>query len=210
MGIKAPLICRKSAAYQLSVNACTHILSIYIPTTKGSDETDYYSMQKFLMGWEGGEQQSTINSMGSGKMEQWPWSRWVWSKGNVPKHSFICWLAGHGRLLTRVRLQKMGVTQDTMCTISDNAPETIEHLFFDCQFSRACMQAMAKWLNIGVQNTILQGIWRRLTRGVKGENYRILVNSVLAALIYAIWKARNEALWHQRVPNPGTICSQIQ
>nr|XP_009601179.1 uncharacterized protein LOC104096501 [Nicotiana tomentosiformis] len=143
-------------------------------------------------------------------MEKWPWSRWVWSKGNVPKHSFICWLAGHGQLLTRVRLQKMGVTQDTMCAICDNAPETIEHLFFECQFSRACVQAMVKWLNIGVQNTTLQGMWRRLTRGVKGENCRNLVNSVLAALVYYIWKAGNEALWHQRLPKPEAICTQIQ
>ncbi|XP_019238531.1 PREDICTED: uncharacterized protein LOC109218607 [Nicotiana attenuata] len=145
-----------------------------------------------------------------GRTEKWPWSRWIWNKRNIPKHSFICWLAGHGRLLTRMRMRKMGITQDTMCTICDRAPETVEHLFFECQFSKECMKIIVNWLSIGIQNFTLQGIWRRLTRGIKGEECRNQMNAILVALIYYIWKARNEALWHQRVPKPGKVCAQVQ
>ncbi|XP_019252629.1 PREDICTED: uncharacterized protein LOC109231421 [Nicotiana attenuata] len=38
-----------------------------------------------------------------GRREKWESSRWVWSRNNIPKHSFICWLAMHRRFLTRER-----------------------------------------------------------------------------------------------------------
>lgn len=33
---------------------------------------------------------------------------------------------------------------------------------------------------------------------------------VLAALVYAIWTARNEAMWNSSIPNPRMICQQVK
>lgn len=76
----------------------------------------------------------------SGNGNQWPWWRDTWNKMNVPKHSFICWLAMHRRLLTRDRLARMGVCQETECLLCGCKPENIDHLFFECDYSKKCLE----------------------------------------------------------------------
>lgn len=53
-----------------------------------------------------------------------------------PKHDIICWLAMYRRLLTKDRMQRLEITQDTDCMLCGVSNESIEHLFFECTFSR--------------------------------------------------------------------------
>ena len=61
----------------------------------------------------------------SGNGNQWPWWRDIWNTMNVPKHSFICCLTMHMRLLTRDRLAKMGICEETECLLCGCKPESI-------------------------------------------------------------------------------------
>ncbi|XP_015166803.1 uncharacterized protein [Solanum tuberosum] len=72
--------------------------------------------------------------------QQRDWWRAVWNRTNVPKHSFIFWLAIRCRLLTRERLVQMGIGQDITCPLCGSYPETNAHLFFECEFSKACLE----------------------------------------------------------------------
>lgn len=47
-------------------------------------------------------------------------------------------------------------------------------------------------------------------RNVKGRVNRSFIMAVLAALVYGIWKARNEALWQLRVPHPQEMIKQLK
>nr|XP_009781722.1 PREDICTED: uncharacterized protein LOC104230578 [Nicotiana sylvestris] len=67
-----------------------------------------------------------------GRRDSWSHGRWVWDRNNIPKHSFICWLAMHRRLLTRERLATLGICQKDHCVICGEEAETIDHLFFEC------------------------------------------------------------------------------
>lgn len=42
--------------------------------------------------------------------------------------------------------------------ICDGAPETIEHLFFDCPFSKVCLNEILIWLGISLQLRDVKGI----------------------------------------------------
>lgn len=84
-----------------------------------------------------------------GELEKWPWSRWIWCKGILPKHSFICWLAMHGRLLTKERLHRIGICQDDNCQLCGDAPETVVHIYFECTFSKRCILDLLHWLGKG-------------------------------------------------------------
>lgn len=62
--------------------------------------------------WLKPNRQYTISSgykwrLGDGPQKQW-W-RVVWNTTNIPKHRLISWIIMHGRLLTRVKLDHMGL-----------------------------------------------------------------------------------------------------
>ncbi|XP_060969974.1 uncharacterized protein LOC133037150 [Cannabis sativa] len=64
--------------------------------------------------------------------DQCHWSKQVWSRMNIPKHSSLLWLAMLDRLKTRQRLVKFQITTDAQCILCDASEETVSHLFFCC------------------------------------------------------------------------------
>lgn len=63
--------------------------------------------------------------------------------------AIICWLAMHKRPLTRDRLVRLGICQETSCAICGEATETTDHLYFECPFSKAFTQEALQWMNMG-------------------------------------------------------------
>ncbi|XP_060200203.1 uncharacterized protein LOC132628418 [Lycium barbarum] len=147
-------------------------------------------------------------SMGGGTQQ--PWWRAVWSIATVPKHRFIFWLVMHERLLTRVRLEKMGLCQDNFCGLCGRSPETINYLFFECAYSQMCLEMVLTWLKAPKCRLEVQGMWRRLVRGTQGKISRGLIWAILAAMIYHIWNARNDAVWNHKIIRPQLMVQQIQ
>lgn len=129
---------------------------------------------------------------------------------NNPKHSFICWLAMRRRLLTKDRTLRMGITQDSESMLCNGHTESIDHIFFDCTFSKMCLEEVFKWLGMNIRNTEVTGLWRRMSRAAKGKIGRAFIQAVLAAVIYYIWRARNEAVWLMKVTRPHKVLEQIR
>ncbi|KAG5591486.1 hypothetical protein H5410_042000, partial [Solanum commersonii] len=65
-------------------------------------------------------------------------------------------------------------------------------------------------LSIRINKTNIERIWRRVTRKAKGRYRRSLIKSVLVALIYHTWWARNGALWNKAVTRLTTILKMIK
>lgn len=116
----------------------------------------------------------------------------------------------HKRLLTRDRLAKMGVCQDTECLLCGRKPESISHLFFECDYSMKCLQGTLEWLDVNINKTDLEELWSRIARRAKGKISRSLIRAIVAALIYHIWQARNGALWNKAVTKPTEILKRIK
>ena len=70
------------------------------------------------------------------------WADIVWKKVVIPRSRFVVWLACHERLKTKQRLKRMGVVEDDRCPICDSQTEMTEHLFFNCDFSCKCVEAL--------------------------------------------------------------------
>lgn len=46
------------------------------------------------------------------------WQHWIWNENNnIPKHSFILWLAALGKLKTREKLGQVGISHDLSCLL---------------------------------------------------------------------------------------------
>ncbi|XP_021750880.1 uncharacterized protein LOC110716560 [Chenopodium quinoa] len=67
------------------------------------------------------------------------WVNWVWNPYNLPKHSFITWMAIQNRLRMRKQLASLNICQDASCLLCGEAEEDTAHLFFSCSYSKACI-----------------------------------------------------------------------
>ncbi|XP_048489728.1 uncharacterized protein LOC125491683 [Beta vulgaris subsp. vulgaris] len=164
--------------------------------------------------WLGGRKAYTIQEgyqWLKGDMEKVRWHHWVWSSMNIPKHSYIAWLAAWGRLNTRERLNKAGICRDTSCLLCDTGIDSCQHLFFKCEFSRRICKGIMNWLKIyycGNENMYVH--WRKWGRKFQRRHQQKVAYASLAATIYYIWKAGNHALWHEAVWIPEATIKKIQ
>ncbi|GKU98316.1 hypothetical protein SLEP1_g11335 [Rubroshorea leprosula] len=76
------------------------------------------------------------------------WHRLVWFSQAIPKHSFISWLAVLNRLSTRARQKQWTPTISDTCILCNGSPETNEHLFFKCSYTRRIWQQLSSMLAI--------------------------------------------------------------
>ncbi|KAM6563373.1 hypothetical protein CsatB_023371 [Cannabis sativa] len=88
---------------------------------------------------------------------------------------------------------------DTKCLLCNREEETIAHLFFECDYSQTCLQEMKMFLQ---WNTPARNIQQLLQACHNTKKFSVarksMVKSVLASLVYYVWKARNEVLWNHQ------------
>ena len=85
---------------------------------------------------EGKYKASAVWSSIRPKHEKVSWNKLVWSSLNVPKHSFISWMAILNRLSTRDKMREWGIVIDGKCELCHNEMESRNHIFFRCSFSQ--------------------------------------------------------------------------
>lgn len=62
------------------------------------------------------------------------WKRLIWSQQLSPKLKYFLWKVGSNALPTGGNLQRRGLLHNTNC-IRCGAVETVDHIFFQCQFA---------------------------------------------------------------------------
>ncbi|XP_074315414.1 uncharacterized protein LOC141651610 [Silene latifolia] len=136
-----------------------------------------------------------------------PWRFICWNSLNVPRTSFIYWASLHKKLLTRHRLVKMGICSDISCCLCNNTPETHEHIFQDCDFSRRCMTLLQQKLQISFPT---DDIIKWFSSGrCKSVLQKLIAGACYVSLIYAIWMARNRARIQQYLIHPKILVQQV-
>lgn len=97
-----------------------------------------------------------------------------------------------GRLNTKNKLVRYGGISDATCVLCNNNEETIDHLFFKCEFSKHIWREI---LDIATKDYSPQR-WDMYIDFI-GKDWRgnglehILSKMCLAACVYSIWKERN-------------------
>ncbi|XP_050219091.1 uncharacterized protein LOC126669623 [Mercurialis annua] len=76
------------------------------------------------------------------------WGKIIWSSGNIPRYSFITWMALIGRLVTKDKLRKWNVINDDKCSLCNVNLESRDHLFFDCSYSKKIWRSVLDRLGI--------------------------------------------------------------
>lgn len=127
------------------------------------------------------------------------WHRMVWTGLAPQKCRFILWMLMHDRLKTKQFLIQRGMVVDSSCLLCANGVEDCQHLFFSCTFSADVWRQI--WLKfLGIRRSPRAwrcdlNWYRYMCRGRNSgsKNFKLL----LACTIYALWKERNDRLFHK-------------
>ena len=112
-------------------------------------------------------------------------------------------------ILTKDVLRRRGWKKDDRKCLFCDEEETIDHLFFQCPLARYCWNVACCAFNfVGKPVSVrhLFGGWMRRFSG----KHRRLVRVGVAAVLWSIWKTRNNACFRSVLPNnPCSITNMI-
>ncbi|KAL1195226.1 putative FBD-associated F-box protein [Cardamine amara subsp. amara] len=137
------------------------------------------------------------------------WAKLIWFKGSIPKHSFNMWITNLNRLPTLDRLVSWGFQVTTTCSLCSVASETREHLFLHCAFTKVIWGLISNRLNMLLPSfsnwsTLLN--WAKVSLPSSPSTLRLLLSH---ALVYGVWRQRNNIIHNQVVVLPLTIFKDI-
>ncbi|XP_074305282.1 uncharacterized protein LOC141640376 [Silene latifolia] len=136
------------------------------------------------------------------------WHAWTSNRLIVPKHGFIIWLLAHRRLLTQDRLVRMGIIHLNCCYLCGDDKESLEHLFFQCSFSRRCLAFLSDWLQLQLPDKNFLSWWVQLR--CRSLQQKQALAAVLAAAVYFIWWCRNKCRTEELVPMPIVVMKRCK
>ncbi|XP_048502674.1 uncharacterized protein LOC104897263 [Beta vulgaris subsp. vulgaris] len=115
------------------------------------------------------------------------------------------------RLQTRDKLVKFGVCEEDTCMLCDAGKEDQQHLFFECIYSRKCLQAIKEWLGIHTTSRNIVQILDWTRRRYRGSNFRRkVVRAGIIAVVYKIWQERNNVLWNSQVRTIVSVVNDVK
>lgn len=138
-----------------------------------------------------------------------PWSKIIWFKGSVPKHAFNMWVSHLDRLPTRQRLADWGMNILNVCCICSSSPETRDHLLLSCNFAAQIWNQV--FIRVGSPPTLLFQ-WSDLINWLQEPQSRetkVLRLLASQAVVYCIWKQRNNLLHNNTTTPAFTVFKEI-
>ncbi|XP_074283392.1 uncharacterized protein LOC141607942 [Silene latifolia] len=131
------------------------------------------------------------------------WYPWVKNRLILPKHNFFIWLVAQNHLLTYDRLLRMNIAHCNRCLLCDDGEENIDHLFFQCSFSKQCVRLLEDWLQVCLPMHGVIDWWVHLME--RSLMMKQVVAAALAHMMYLIWHARNRCRLEYVLPSPVVL-----
>jgi hypothetical protein len=116
----------------------------------------------------------------------------VWKLKIPPRVHVFLWLLFYNKLLTRDNLHKRQEIPE-LCCVFCLEEESIPHLFFECVVARKLWEHIARITRICKQVDLLA-----ITRLWICEKTHIIPNIVHAAVLWSLWKCRNDVCFNRR------------
>jgi reverse transcriptase-like protein len=134
------------------------------------------------------------------------WRFVLWNKMSIPRHRFCVWLVALEKLKTKDKLYSFGVTLDALCPLCVTTTETVRRLFFECLFSRKCLDGLEVWVGVRFKSIATMDFRKLKVRKIQQH----ILRTIFACAIYNIWKNRNMVSWDHLVPHPYHSVSLIK
>lgn len=144
--------------------------------------------------------------------EEIAWWEVVWCNRYIPKHSFVVWRALLQRLPTQSRLCHLRVISMSQCCFCWNSKEDLDHLFFECAFSKSIWSTIMKKIYpwdrrphpLAIECSWIKGIY-------KGKSTTATIGKLaFNASIYHIWRERNQQRFNGKSLRVDMIIENIK
>ncbi|XP_058726366.1 uncharacterized protein LOC131597705 [Vicia villosa] len=136
----------------------------------------------------------------------------IW-KINIPeKIKIFAWRFFINRLPLKDLLVNRGVSirSSVDCVFCSNHPETLEHIFFHCQATKAVWVKIYMWLGNDLKLSLEEfKSFGSIQQKVKNTNIKVVLNSTWIALIWCIWIMRNNVVFEDGTFSFEEVISNI-
>lgn len=120
------------------------------------------------------------------------WNSGIWFAFNTPKYSFMAWLAILNRLATGDRVQQWNTSNPSSCVLCNDPMESRNHLFFSCNFSESVWKGLTQKLLAASYTHQWDQVIQLLLDKNRDKTELFIVRYVFQAILYAIWRERNQ------------------
>lgn len=123
------------------------------------------------------------------------WNQEVWSLRTAHKVKMLIWKALRGALLVGTRLPDRHIKVDSRCKRCGE-PESITHLFFQCEFAKAMWQAAPFMGEIDFRGIVdLREMWNQVKTRPCLPRTGISSNHLTSWIMWGLWKTRNKLVF---------------
>jgi len=151
---------------------------------------------------------------GPKKHEKKLWAKMVWDKIHVPKMAVCLFKVLNNYVATKDRLTQKRILIDSTYVLCNNHEETLDHLFFQCEFSKLVWKWC--WTNTFVNISRkplfdLTEIYDLVIKIMKRKNFQ--TDLILLGMSMTIWSLRkewNHRAFQQKNTSANLVCMQIK
>ncbi|XP_021979879.1 uncharacterized protein LOC110876004 [Helianthus annuus] len=142
------------------------------------------------------------------EVEEWKlWNKWV-----PPKANYFSWRAALEKISVKRELVRRGMNiSNVLCPRCGVSEETVDHLICECRVSQRIWVEVSKWLKVpsisGRRNCkeLMEHCYT-----LKGSgDWRKIINVVIQAALWNIWKSRNDKEFEGHLRNEKEILDNI-
>lgn len=129
------------------------------------------------------------------------WAKIVWFNQCIPRHAFHMWQVFRRKLKTQDRLKEWDATSLTnlnlmCCSLCSRGPDSHDHLFFDCVFSKQVWNQMRSMFDMDQVDSSWNNIVDYMVPRANKRSASAVIEKIgVAAISYFIWQERNSRLF---------------
>ncbi|KAL0899355.1 hypothetical protein Bca101_083316 [Brassica carinata] len=183
-------------------------LLAFLTTISLNTNSDYYEWEingKSRLKFSTGEVYHYLR----GPVTDVQWASVVWPSRGIPRQSFHCWLVTKDRLPTRDRILRWGIQIAPLCLLCNAAPESRNHLFWDCNFSFSLWHQVAARCNLFAPQRDCDGSLAQMISLSSPRPLRLLTILAWQATLYWLWNERNTRLHANTFRSIDSLFNQI-
>ncbi|XP_071687058.1 uncharacterized protein [Rutidosis leptorrhynchoides] len=131
---------------------------------------------------------------------------------NTPKHAFIMWLLMGENLKTQDKPKHWEVAANCVlvCSSCDQVPDSHDHLFFTCSFSRHVWHQVNKHMEFPIFSDSWKDFSLIVSPFAKRNIGRIIVIKLLfVASVYFLWQERNNRIFKKKTRSIDQVYKAI-
>ncbi|KAG7551591.1 Ribonuclease H domain [Arabidopsis thaliana x Arabidopsis arenosa] len=121
----------------------------------------------------------------------------IWKMKTAPKLQHFLWRILSNALAAGTTLVYRGITRNSQCTRCHKAEESIEHLFFDCEYVQAIWQSNSVFHSIHPTRSFEEK-FRAIIECYNNQNLSDLERQLPIWTLWRIWKSRNQLVYQKK------------